>query len=78
MSNETGRSRAHAGDPAQRIIVGLSGTNRQSRRRPPRSPDRKRSLERRRRLSAAGLMPPGLACKFTLGERACTETGREA
>jgi hypothetical protein len=53
-----------------RVSVGLSGTNRPSRRRPPRSPDRRRSLERRRRLSAAGLMPPGIACKLTLGERA--------
>jgi hypothetical protein len=40
------------------------------RRRPPRSPDRQRSMERRRRLSAAGLMPPALALKFTVGERA--------
>jgi len=39
-------------------------------RRPPRSPDRQRSLERRRRLSAAGMMPPGLALRFTVGERA--------
>jgi hypothetical protein len=36
----------------------------------PRSPDRQRSLERRRRLSAAGMMPPALACRFTVGERA--------
>jgi hypothetical protein len=39
-------------------------------RRAPRSPDRQRSLERRRRLSAAGMMPPGLAMQFTVGERA--------
>jgi hypothetical protein len=39
-------------------------------RRPPHSPDRQRSLERRRRLSAAGMMPPGLAMQFTVGERA--------
>ena len=39
-------------------------------RRPPHSPDRQRSLERRRRLSAAGMMPPGLAAQFTVGERA--------
>jgi hypothetical protein len=39
-------------------------------RRAPRSPDRQRSLERRRRLSAAGMMPPGLAARFTVGERA--------
>jgi hypothetical protein len=39
-------------------------------RRAPHSPDRQRSLERRRRLSAAGMMPPGLAAAFTVGERA--------
>jgi hypothetical protein len=39
-------------------------------RRAPRSQDRQRSLERRRRLSAAGMMPPGLAAQFTVGERA--------
>jgi hypothetical protein len=39
-------------------------------RRAPRSPDRQRSLQRRRRLSAAGMMPPGLAAQFTVGERA--------
>jgi hypothetical protein len=39
-------------------------------RRAPRSPDRQRSLERRRRLSAAGMMPPALAMQFTVGERA--------
>jgi hypothetical protein len=39
-------------------------------RRAPRSPARQRSLERRRRLSAAGMMPPGLAAQFTVGERA--------
>jgi hypothetical protein len=40
------------------------------RRAIPRSPDRQRSLRRRRRLSAAGKMPPGLAEQFTVGERA--------
>jgi hypothetical protein len=40
------------------------------RRAIPRSPDRQRSLKRRRRLSAAGKMPPGLAEQFTVGERA--------
>lgn len=33
-----------------------------------RSPDRQRSLERRRRLAASGPMPPPLACKFTTGQ----------
>jgi hypothetical protein len=45
-------------------------TSRAERRRAPRSPDRQRSLERRRRLSAAGRMPPALAMQFTVGERA--------
>jgi hypothetical protein len=33
-----------------------------------RSPDRQRSLERRRRLAASGPMPPQLACGFTTGQ----------
>ena len=33
-----------------------------------RSPDRQRSLERRRRLAASGPMPPQLACQFTTGQ----------
>jgi hypothetical protein len=33
-------------------------------------PDRRKSIERRRRLAASGPMPPGLACKFTTGELA--------
>lgn len=40
-------------------------------RRPqPVSPDRRASLERRRRLAASGPMPPTLACRFTTGELA--------
>lgn len=39
-------------------------------RRPPRSPDRQASLERRRRQEASGAMPPRLAAKFTVGEKA--------
>lgn len=40
-------------------------------RRPqPVSPDRRASLERRRRLAASGPMPPALACRFTTGELA--------
>ena len=40
--------------------------------RPPKqfSPDRRRSIERRRRLAASGPMPPDLACRFTVGELA--------
>lgn len=35
-----------------------------------RSPDRQRSIERRRRLAASGPMPPGMAARFTQGELA--------
>ena len=34
------------------------------------SPDRRRSVERRRRLAASGPMPPNLACHYTVGELA--------
>lgn len=37
-------------------------------KRPQRSPDRVRSLERRRTLAATSPLPPKLACKFTTGE----------
>jgi hypothetical protein len=39
-------------------------------RRPPRSPDRRASIERRRRQAASGAMPPALAAHFTPGEQA--------
>ena len=39
-------------------------------RRPQRSPDRQRSIERRRMLAASGPMPPALAAKFTVSEQA--------
>jgi hypothetical protein len=39
-------------------------------RKPQRSPDRRRSIERRRRLAASGPLPPALACMFTTGEQA--------
>lgn len=49
-----------------------------------RSPNRERSLRRRRRLAMSGPMPPGLACHFTVGELAamriigdeCRDKGR--
>ena len=41
-----------------------------ARRRPPRSPDRARSIERRRRQAASGAMPPAIASSFTTGEAA--------
>ena len=59
---ELARERQRPKPPKRRHVTPL--------RRPPRSPDRQRSLERRRRLSAAGMMPPGLAAQFTVGERA--------
>jgi len=37
-------------------------------KRPQRSPDRARSLERRRTLASCGPLPPTLASKFTTGE----------
>lgn len=39
-------------------------------RRPQRSPDRQKSLERRRRLAASGPIPPAMAARFTGGEQA--------
>ena len=39
-----------------------------ARRRPPRSPDRQASLERRRRCAMSGLMPGRLAARFTVAE----------
>jgi hypothetical protein len=39
-------------------------------KRVQRSPDRARSIERRRTLAASGPMPPHLACRFTTGELA--------
>jgi hypothetical protein len=38
--------------------------------RPQRSPDRQRSIERRRCLAASGVMPPRIAAQFTTGELA--------
>jgi len=40
-------------------------------RRLQKSPDRHRSIERRRRLAASGPMPPALAARFTVAELAC-------
>lgn len=39
-------------------------------RKATRSPDRARSIKRRRLLAASGSMPPTLACDFTAGEQA--------
>jgi hypothetical protein len=39
-------------------------------KRPQQSPDRRRSIERRRRLAASGPLPPQLAARFTTSELA--------
>jgi hypothetical protein len=39
-------------------------------RKAPRSPNRRASIERRRTLAASGPMPPRLACRFATGELA--------
>src|SRR5258708_57986 len=39
-------------------------------RRPPRSSDRQRSLERRRSLATSGAVPARIACYFTVSETA--------
>ena len=39
-----------------------------ARRRPPRSPDRQASLERRRRQAMSGIVPARIAASFTMGE----------
>lgn len=47
-------------------------------RRPIRSPDRQRSLERRRRQASSGIVPARIACHFTPGQIAVlTVVGRE-
>ena len=63
--------RGEAGQPAarpQKPILGLP--TRFPPRRIQRSPDRRRSIERRRRLAAAGPMPHALAARFTTSELA--------
>ena len=47
-------------------------------RRPPRSPDRRRSIERRRRQAMSGVIPSKIAAGFTQGENAVlTVIGRQ-
>jgi hypothetical protein len=47
-------------------------------RSPPRSPDRRRSLERRRRQAMSGVVPAKIAAAFTIGELAVlTVIGRQ-
>ena len=59
----------------QRSLFRLKATQRASTAtlkpvKPHRSPDKQRSLERRRKVAASGRMPPALACRFTLAEQA--------
>ena len=54
----------NAGAAPQRAWPGFA------RSREQRSPDRQRSIARRRRLAASGPMPPAMACGFTVGELA--------
>src|ERR671913_889384 len=53
----------HGGAPPRRSIS--------PERRSQKSPDRRRSIERRRRLASSGPMPPALAARFTVAELAC-------
>lgn len=39
-----------------------------TRYKPPTSPDRRASIERRRRQAMSGALPPAIACQFTQGE----------
>jgi hypothetical protein len=41
-----------------------------ARRKPPVSPDKRLSLERRRTMAASGQLPPAIAARFTLAEQA--------
>jgi hypothetical protein len=61
---EARRARIKAGRPQP-----LPGPS-TARRRPPRSPDRARSIARRRSQAASGAMPPAIAASFTTGEAA--------
>lgn len=73
------RRQAHRGETPSAIATGAPGSPsaRPARawsyfppKRPQRSPDKTRSLERRRTLAASAPLPPSLACKFTVGELA--------
>jgi hypothetical protein len=69
---EARRARIKAGRPQP--LPSLST----ARRRPPRSPDRRASIERRRRTAASGALPPQIASRFTQGEVAALAViGRE-
>jgi hypothetical protein len=61
---EARRARIKAGRPAS------LPSRSTARRKPPRSPNRQASLDRRRSQAASGAMPPAIASRFTLGEQA--------
>jgi hypothetical protein len=65
---EAAQERRQAARPKPRAAA--SSAPRGPSRRPQRSPDKQRSIERRRRLAASGPMPPALAAKFSTGELA--------
>ncbi len=52
------------GQPRQRSWPGFA------RAREQRSPDRQKSIQRRRQLAASGVMDPAIACGYTVGELA--------
>jgi hypothetical protein len=63
--------RGEAGQPPARSQKPLwNGPSRFPPRRVQVSPDRRRSIERRRHLAASGPMPPALGSRFTTGELA--------
>lgn len=68
------RGRDRVAVRAPEVVVSAKMASRPShfplRRPQPVSPDRRASIERRRRLAASGPMPPALACRFTTGELA--------
>lgn len=73
ISDADAQSAAEAAHPARTSPQATTFKTAQAafpKRRPQRSPDRQRSLERRRRLAMSGPMPPTLACQFTTGELA--------
>ena len=72
-----GRRRAFAagvGLPAPKAVFAVLRPP----RAPPRSPDRRRSIERRRRQAMSGVVPAKIAANFTVGELAVlTVVGRQ-
>jgi hypothetical protein len=62
----------HARRALERVGAGPGRQNapRAAARRPQRPPERQASIERRRRLSASGPMPPAMAARFTTAELA--------